>query len=102
MVARVWVANTFRERALGLMFRRPLPEGTALYLPGCRAVHTFCMRFPLDIRFLDVDGRIVRTVCNLKPWRVAWGGRRAVAVLETIAGHLPDAVIDFRQPLRLS
>ena len=86
---------------MGLMFRRSLPAGEALYLPGCRAVHTFCMRFPLDIRFLDGHGRIVRTVGNLKPWHVAWGGRRAVAALETTAGLLPDAIIDSRQPLAL-
>ncbi len=101
MIARVWVAHTFWQRALGLMFRRPLPKGTALYLPGCRAVHTFCMRFALDVRFLDGEGRIVRTVYNLKPWRMAWGGRRAVAALEMTAGCLKDDVLDAGQPLRL-
>lgn len=101
VVRRVWVADSFGRRALGLMFRRSLPLDTALYLPGCRAVHTFGMRFNLDIRFLDRDGYMVRAVTRLKPWRLAWGGWRAVAALESAPGCLNDRTLDPGKPLRL-
>ncbi len=102
VIPRVWVASTFWERALGLIGRRGLPEGAALYFPGCRCIHTGWMRFAIDVRFLDQDGCTVRMVRNLGPWRMAWGGWRAAGVLETAAGTgrtRPE--IDASQPLSL-
>ena len=53
------VANTFRARLLGLALRSRPPDH-ALLLPRTRAVHTFGMRFDLDLYWLDADGRVVR------------------------------------------
>ena len=46
------LAEGLRARLLGLAFLDPLPPGVALMIPRCRSVHTFGMRFPLDISFL--------------------------------------------------
>ena len=80
------VAETFAERAKGLIGRRGLSEGRGLLILKCNCIHTFFMRFPIDATFLDRNGRIVRVVRNIRPWRVwVWGGWRAVKVLETAA-----------------
>ena len=50
------------------------------------SIHTFFMRFPIDIVFLDRDFRVVDVRDRLKPWRAA-GKRRAQAVLELAAGE---------------
>jgi hypothetical protein len=82
---RIVVAHTLRARLLGLALRRR-PPGYVLLLPRCRSVHTFGMCFPLDLVWLDRDGRPVRVDEAVPPWRVR-SCRRAVAVLE--AGRMP-------------
>jgi uncharacterized protein len=82
---RIVVADSIRARLLGLALRRRPPE-YALLLPRCRSVHTFGMRFPLDLVWLDRDGRPVRVDEAVPPCRVR-SCRAAVAVLE--AGRMP-------------
>lgn len=82
---KIVVARSPLARLRGLALRRR-PPGYALLLPRCRSVHTFGMRFPLDLVWLDRDGRPVRVDEAVPPWRVR-RCRRAVAVLE--AGRMP-------------
>jgi uncharacterized membrane protein (UPF0127 family) len=82
----VHVAGTRRSRLLGLALLRDLPAGTALLIPRCRSVHTFGMRFPIDVVFLDAAGRPLREVRGLRPGRVACC-RGAAAVLERRAAR---------------
>lgn len=80
------VAETFAERAKGLIGRRGLAKGRGLLILRCNCIHTFFMRFPIDATFLDRQNRVVRVVRNIRPWRLwVWGGWRAVKVLETAA-----------------
>ena len=81
----IQVARSPLRRLLGLALRRR-PPTHALLLPRCRSVHTFGMRFPLDLIWLDRDGRVLRVDEAVPPWRVrSWRG--AAAVLE--AGRMP-------------
>jgi uncharacterized membrane protein (UPF0127 family) len=64
------VARSFRRRLLGLALRRRPPPGRALLIPRCRSVHTFGMRFAIDVAFLDGEGRVLRAVPAVPPWRV--------------------------------
>ena len=80
------VCENFYERARGLIGRPPPPPGRGLLIPKCNAIHTWFMRYPIDATFLDAHGETVKTVRNLRPWRLfVWGGWRAKAVLETAA-----------------
>jgi uncharacterized membrane protein (UPF0127 family) len=63
------VARSFRERLVGLAWARS-PRAAALLLPRCRSVHTFGMRFPLDLYWLDGAGEIVRVDRGVPPWRI--------------------------------
>jgi uncharacterized membrane protein (UPF0127 family) len=51
------------------------------------AVHTFFMRFPIDIAFVTRQGRVVKTCSGLRPWRIA-ASFGAYAVVELPAGTL--------------
>jgi hypothetical protein len=51
------------------------------------AVHTFFMRFPIDVAFVTRDGRVLKTYAALAPWRIA-AAFRAHAVVELPAGTL--------------
>jgi uncharacterized protein len=75
------VAGGFRSRLLGLAGLEREESGMGLLIPGCASVHTFGMRFPLDLVFLGSDGLPVDVRLRVPPRRLAWH-RGAVAVLE--------------------
>lgn len=82
---RVRVARSFGARLVGLLGRRALPADQALLLVPCNNVHTFFMRFAIDVVFLDREGVVLAIVPRLAPWRIA-AARRAYACLELAAG----------------
>ena len=69
------------RRLVGLIGRRSLPPGVVLEIPRCRSVHTFGMRFALDLVWLDGERRVVRIDRAVPPWRVR-SCRQARSVLE--------------------
>ncbi|HEY7256205.1 MAG TPA: DUF192 domain-containing protein [Solirubrobacterales bacterium] len=77
----VAVAVGLRSRVLGLALLDRERAGAGLLIPRCRSVHTFGMRFPLDVHFLDEHGRAIAVHRCVPPNRVR-SERRAVAVLE--------------------
>ena len=93
VVAQAERATTFWRRAVGLLGHKRLPLGAGLWLAPCGSVHTCGMRCALDLLFLDRDGRVVRLVRSVRPWRMVVGGRSANSVIELATGWLPpDAV----------
>ena len=81
----VRVACGWRARLLGLALARGERAGAGLLIPRCWSVHTFGMRFSLDLVFLDAEGNALRAVLAVPPFRVV-ACRRACAVLELPAG----------------
>ncbi len=81
----VATARSPRARFLGLAWLDPIPEDWALHLPRCRSVHTFGMRFPLDLIWLDARGAVVRVDESVPPRRFRTC-LRARAVIETRGG----------------
>ena len=77
----VRVAVGFRARLLGLAWLTEPSEPVALLLPATRSVHTAGMRFPLDLHWVDAEGRTLRIDRDVRPWRLR-GCRRARAVVE--------------------
>src|SRR3954451_8311393 len=80
-------ANTLGARLLGLAFLGSLPSGHALLIPDCRSVHTFGMRLPIDVAFLDERGRTVRVERGVARRRVLVC-RGAFAVIEASIGEI--------------
>ena len=85
LCVRIAVANSGWRRLRGLAGRRHPPDGWALLFPRCRSVHTFGMRFPIDVVFLDEAGWPIEIRQGVRPGRVVIC-RRADAVLELQAG----------------
>lgn len=80
------VADTMGARMKGLLGRKELAVGEALILPSCNSIHTIGMQFSIDVLFLR-QGRVVRAVEKLGPWRLAWAPE-ADTVVELPAGTL--------------
>ena len=85
--AVVHEARSLRARLLGLALLAELPSGHALLIPDCRSVHTFGMRFEIDVAFLDDRGRAIRVDRGVRPRRVL-NCRAAFTVLESRAGEI--------------
>jgi len=92
-----WVADSRLTRLIGLAGLRRLPPGTALLLPDCRCVHTFGMRFAIDVAFLSwptSDGacEVAAVAAAVVPGRLI-SARGPLAALEAPAGALAAAEI---------
>lgn len=94
LVPCVEVAAGFWSRFAGLMLRPPLGPGRGLHISPCGSIHTFFMRFCLDVVFLDREGKVVRIVYGIRPNRVVAGGRGARSVLEMETGWLQRGALN--------
>jgi uncharacterized membrane protein (UPF0127 family) len=83
---RCLVADRPWARMRGLLGRSSLPRGEAILLRPAASIHTFFMRFPIDVVFVDENSRVIRIAHRLEPWRTA-AKRSAAAVLELAAGE---------------
>lgn len=78
------VAATYWTRLRGLMMAKAaaFPAGQGLWITPSHGVHTFAMRFPIDVIYLDRERTVIHLEQDLKPWRVAAVRRKAESVLE--------------------
>lgn len=93
------IAENPWTRAVGLLGRKQLGEGRALWIRPCRSIHTFFMRFPIDVAYVSSDGTVVKTCSRLLPYRLSTGGRGAHSVLELPSGSLERSGLKVRDSL---
>ena len=74
-------------RRTGLLGRDSFEEGSAMVIAPSNAIHTFFMRFPIDVLFVRRNGVVVKVRRNVQPER-AVVSFRAYAVIELPAGTL--------------
>jgi uncharacterized membrane protein (UPF0127 family) len=79
------VAVTMADRRRGLLGRTDLPAGEGLILAPCVSIHTWFMRFAIDVLFVDTGGRVLKIAAALPAWRLA-ASPRAFATIELPAG----------------
>jgi uncharacterized membrane protein (UPF0127 family) len=87
---RLLTAFDSTSRRRGLLGREGLADGSALIIAPSNAVHTFFMRFPIDILFVRRDGGVIKARSAVRPWRIA-ASLRAFAVIELPAGSLAQS-----------
>lgn len=59
--------KSFKNRLLGNMFKKEIKY---LLFDKCHSIHTFFMLDEIDVIFLDKNNKIIKTVSNLKPWKI--------------------------------
>lgn len=89
------LANNPFSRLKGLMGKKELREGEGLLLTPCNQVHTYHMRFALDILFLSAKQEVLHVV-TLSPGVVGPKVAGAASVLEVAAGSARDVVVGSR------
>jgi uncharacterized membrane protein (UPF0127 family) len=93
-------AFTRAARNRGLLGRDHLPDGHALLIAPCTSIHTWFMRFPIDVIFTKRNGKVVKTRSAIAPWRlsIALG---AYAVVELPVGSIARAGVKVGDRLEI-
>lgn len=82
------VADTFLSRLIGLLGKSSLDDGAGLLIRPSSGVHTFWMRFAIDVVALDKDFRVLKTWQRLRPWRLTSVSFKTRCVLELAPGQI--------------
>ncbi|MCH8990751.1 MAG: DUF192 domain-containing protein [Acidobacteria bacterium] len=88
---RIVRVETSAERRRGLLGREQLDPDEGIYIVPCEWIHTFGMKFPIDVAFLASDGRVLAMHHGLRPRRLSKIVLRAEGVLELAAGRLRES-----------
>jgi uncharacterized membrane protein (UPF0127 family) len=71
LASRIEIANTSSKRRKGLLGRDALAAGEGLWIVPCESVHTFGMRFPIDLIYLDREKRVKKVRHSVPPQRLS-------------------------------
>jgi len=91
--------QTAAERMRGLLGSGSLPEGKGLWIAPCNSVHCWFMTYAIDVIYLCKQGRIIKCVERLKPWRVS-GCLRAASVIELASGEVARLGLQINDEVR--
>jgi uncharacterized membrane protein (UPF0127 family) len=81
------VADTSAKRRTGLLKHDGLAAGQGLWIVPCESVHTFFMKFPIDLVYLDRKHKVRKIRHRMAPWRMSIC-LSAHSILELPAGVL--------------
>jgi len=88
LASRVLWATRSQDRRRGLLGREQLGPDEGMYIVPSEWIHTFGMRFPIDLTFLSSEGRVLVIQNHLRPNRLSKLSLRAQGALELAAGRL--------------
>ena len=88
IVTSITKALKVMERMVGLLGKKMIAENFALWISPCKSIHTFFMKFPIDVLFVDKNLCVISTFNSVKPWRIILGGRKSHSVFEMKANQL--------------
>jgi uncharacterized membrane protein (UPF0127 family) len=86
--SHVAVADNLLKRLKGLLGKSEMAQGESLWIKPCNSIHTFLMKFPIDVIFLNKKNKVIATRINLQPNRLTRLYPKAVSVLELSAGTI--------------
>lgn len=82
------IADNLWTRAKGLLGRASLPSDEVLWIKPCNNIHTFFMKFPIDVVFTDKNLKVVKVRRNVVPGRLILPVWKACNTFECAAGFL--------------
>lgn len=94
---KVKVAFEFLDRLVGLMFKKEVKNADGLLIKSCNSIHTFFMKFPIHVIFLDKNYRIVKIIYSMGPWRMTLPYLKASQVLELDARRNWEILKDLKK-----
>jgi len=82
------IAESFWQRAKGLIGRKKLNINEGLYIPGCRSIHMMFMLFSIDVIFIDKQYAITKIISEIKPFCLGFGTLTSNGVIELPVGTI--------------
>lgn len=86
----VKVANNFSTRSVGLLSKKTISDNEGLIIKPCCSIHTFFMKFAIDVLFVNNKNEIVALYENVKPWRILPIHLSSFYVVELAAGQISN------------
>jgi uncharacterized membrane protein (UPF0127 family) len=83
----IQLANSGATRRKGLLGRSGLSPGEGIWIVPCESVHTFWMKFPIDLVYLDRNKKVKKVKSDVRPWRLS-ACLSAHSVLELVPGTI--------------
>lgn len=87
IIPKCRVADDFVSRFKGLMGQTSVPSDGGVFFPRCNSIHTFFMRIPIDVVFIDHNGMVQEVLASLSAWRMLIPRRHVKHTLELGAGQ---------------
>ena len=81
----IFIADSYFKRLIGYMFRKQPHHGAILFTP-CNSIHTFFMKFNIDVLFLNEHMQVIKKVERLRPGKVVPTVMGAKVVIESKEG----------------
>jgi uncharacterized membrane protein (UPF0127 family) len=81
------VADSSESRRTGLLKHTGLAPGDGLWIVPCESVHSFFMKFTIDVLYLDRQHKVKKIRPEMVPWRAS-ACLTAHSVLELPAGTI--------------
>jgi uncharacterized membrane protein (UPF0127 family) len=88
IAAKTYTAYRFFQRLRGLMFTSELGSGCALHIKPCRSIHTFFMRYPIDVLYVNEHCIVIGKDENMPPGQIGKHYPDAESVIELPAGTI--------------
>lgn len=85
IIGEIFIADSFVKRFLGFMFRKK-PHYETILIKPCNSIHTFFMKFPIDVLFVNENMKVVKKIEDLKPGKIIMPQEKAKMVIEGSAG----------------
>lgn len=96
------MATSFIPRFRGLMFRSSFGEFNAMYLSPCSSIHTYFMKFPIDILCLDKNKTIVDMAASISPGKIYIPSKKTYSVIELPHGSIKHFKISISNGLEFA
>ena len=101
LATRLEVADSGSKRTKGLLGRNGLGSGEGLWIVPCESVHTFFMRFAIDLVYLDRKNKVKKVRSSVGPWRIS-ACLSAHSVLELPAGTIRNTMTEAGDTLEFT
>lgn len=88
-------AYTFIKRLKGLMFTSSFPEGYAIHIQPCRSIHSYFMKYEIDVLYLNAKNQIIAAECYFRPGTIGRHHEGTESVIELPAGTIHKKKIEI-------
>ncbi|WP_242866898.1 DUF192 domain-containing protein [Clostridium coskatii] len=85
VIAEIFIADSFVKRFSGFMFRKK-PHHKGILIKPCNSIHTFFMKFSIDVLFISEDMKVIKKVEDLKPGKIIMPQGKTKMVIEGSTG----------------